>query len=1535
MTNVLFSCPTGAPTKLARTTVFAVVIACLNYCPACLGQNLFQQQMRGEEVFLLAPRPLVRLLREGERAIADGRYTDGILAIGALLQDDDESLPSDLRGQDFFLEEGKDGLYSLTIKGEASRLLAELPDEGRRVLEIELGVKARSELNQALADRDLPRVGGVARKFPHTEAGYDAELLVANYKLAAGFPMAAARIFQSLLDAPAARARYGAELAKATAVSWAHADLPERAIASLETAGRFFPSGSMELGGRQLALNENHDWESVLSSVPEFDRSRNRNRAAENWLVAGGAASRNATVKASLPLRNARWVKEIHSSVPEKKSLQELANAERQGDRIILPKFEVRSLGDLILAKTSDSEVLAVDFETGLTKWPIYMSSSPAKLMNLEFDSVRSEGAGGLSDELVNRVWGSSAFGRFSCDQERLYYLSEVAANRDSGRGIAPVDTNLLQGFSISAQGKIEWQVGGPEGINSEPRLQDAFFLGPPLSYEGDLFAIIERKAETRLVALDPATGKLRWSQQLVHPINSQLKYDPLRRSQALSPTVSEGVLLCPTGAGAIAAVDLLTRRLLWGFSYGPKIPRNISQFGRRGGAFGFAPVNYLPLDPRWQDTAMIAQDGILIASPAESDNYFVLKLDTGEQVVLPKPRGTARYIAGVRGQNLYIVGEREAYCLDMIESNIIWIEQFPDRHRLAGKGLWLEDSLMLPLTGNKLIKMSLEDGQVIGEAVVDEPLGNLFVHRGSLLSASATAVSAYHMQDELELQVAERLSGNPSDTWALNQQSQLILAKGEIDEALLVLTQSYELDPENVETRYLLVETLLEGIEKDFAKYAERANQFRSVVEFGPQRFRFLQWLALGSLQAGNEQAGFQNFMELMHERLGVLRSSIDSRANELRLSEGYSVDADNWIATSLARLYESSNDEQRQLMDQAVKQELASLSDFVTGRRRQTLEFFRWHPSASDALLDTAITLLNREDQSRAEKILVPFLESNDSTVRNVAAKLLEKRTTQDNLRFGPQGQAFPSAAERMAEQQDLDTVVDDVNETTDSTRPFEWNSGLLTAKVRQEGPRRYPQGMRLPMVAERYGRPEFDVKLSGGMLIISNMNGEDIGRLEFNRASADIDDEYARAYVRGGLLIVETSSEVVGIDLYRGLMDSRDAMLWRQSLLYPNASPNRAFSRAPKPPTASESLLGVPIAIRKTAGRKTAVGPLTPAGLILQLANNIALIDAYSGRKLWEREGYDGNVRIAADGLNLAVINPSLGQVEILDCRDGAALRQYDYRGDWEPWFAYKQIMVDYSTEQPPNAGNAGVNSSRTKRPIIRVWNTLTGEDIVPPLQLASGSKANVFEGRYLVVVEPSSTMHYFDLESNVYKQFETAVDAQLNSIHLERFGQTLVVLSNAGENQNNAFGTPPFLLKPVNGYVYAIDLQEHRLLWDRPGKLKEMMLPDAQPRNSPFMVAYRYGRLPNAQRNARPQAVGEALAIVDLRTGYLAYTARDIPLGQSDGFAMLLYPRSQSFEFTFGSSNFFLTATDMGRPPQPVFSYGHSYQALNRR
>ena len=224
------------------------------------------------ESFLIAPRPFMRLLNEGKQALEQKRYSDGIQALGVLLQAESTAdLPADLVGQDFFLEPMQSAFFRSSIKAEATRVLAELDAQGREVLELQYGVTARQALQQAIESQDWESIGDVARRFMHTEAGYDANVLLAEYQAAQGHARTAAGILQRLLRIPSARQRFGVELAVATATAWIQAGKQDAAIATLEQASKDFSGAQVRLAGRELTFTPETDWARIIASIAADD----------------------------------------------------------------------------------------------------------------------------------------------------------------------------------------------------------------------------------------------------------------------------------------------------------------------------------------------------------------------------------------------------------------------------------------------------------------------------------------------------------------------------------------------------------------------------------------------------------------------------------------------------------------------------------------------------------------------------------------------------------------------------------------------------------------------------------------------------------------------------------------------------------------------------------------------------------------------------------------------------------------------------------------------------------------------------------------------------------------------------------------------------------------------------------------------------------------------------------------------------------------------------------------------------------------
>ena len=87
---------------------------------------------------------------------------------------------------------------------------------------------------------------------------------------------------------------------------------------------------------------------------------------------------------------------------------------------------------------------------------------------------------------------------------------------------------------------------------------------------------LVEKMGELSLVCLDPGKNAVRgenpvvWMQLLGRTPN-QLVNDVGRRIHAAPLVYGEGVLVCPTNAGAVLGVDLLKHRLVWAYAYKDK----------------------------------------------------------------------------------------------------------------------------------------------------------------------------------------------------------------------------------------------------------------------------------------------------------------------------------------------------------------------------------------------------------------------------------------------------------------------------------------------------------------------------------------------------------------------------------------------------------------------------------------------------------------------------------------------------------------------------------------------------------------------------------------------------------------------------------------------------------------------------------------------------------------------------------------------------------------------------------------------------
>ena len=95
-----------------------------------------------------------------------------------------------------------------------------MPREGRQLYQLLYGHEAQSLLDESLATGNAAKLGEVAGRFFHTQAGYEATFLLGLYQLDHGWPLEAARKLQKLRAVPDAADRFEPALTLAMAAGF-------------------------------------------------------------------------------------------------------------------------------------------------------------------------------------------------------------------------------------------------------------------------------------------------------------------------------------------------------------------------------------------------------------------------------------------------------------------------------------------------------------------------------------------------------------------------------------------------------------------------------------------------------------------------------------------------------------------------------------------------------------------------------------------------------------------------------------------------------------------------------------------------------------------------------------------------------------------------------------------------------------------------------------------------------------------------------------------------------------------------------------------------------------------------------------------------------------------------------------------------------------------------------------------------------------------------------------------------------------------
>lgn len=851
-----------------------------------------------------------RLIQAAQDYIKKKEWRIAAECLQSLLENPDDSFV-EVRRKD---KSGVEQSVRVSVRDEANRIIGELPPDGLESYQLQYGQAASDRLREATERADPVLLAEVSQRYLHTKAGLDATTLLGTFHLDRGQYFMASLCFERLLSRPDAdklspKVLYRAALAYQRAGDVANAERWMNKVAE-KVGGGDLAFNRVHLTVDQLRAEMNRDVGSE-PAIGLFDWPVFRGNAGRNARGQGSTAYLEPAWKASMIKPEDPVDPHAQPAVTWIEQHLDIAY-QAMKDKPILPAFFPITAGNRLLVRTYDgvsayalAPLLFQDKprEAGNLLWrSVSAERSLFATLRDDIDGrrvaisnwynqyYRSNNAGPLGVFFENSVIGS-----ISHDGRRVYFIDDLgipphpAMLANAGNGINfgqftnEVYHNCLCAVDLDT-GKLSWlPLGGrsddrvptgdaptpPARPTTGPRsaateLLDSFFLCPPLPLGGKLYLLCEKSSELRLICLDPEklvpsplgvkgnVPELVWIQSL-GTANSKLPNDGLRRIQAAHLAYGDGILVCPTNAGAVVGIDLLTHSLAWAFSY-RKSP--VANYGEdvnwRFRVNGRSPSP--ALTERWRPSApCVVKDKVVLTS-YDATEIHCLSLRDGHRIWSnSRDDQNDLYLAGVFDGRVLIVGKNSVKAFDLETGKDIWAKS--ETGLPAGQGVAADGIYYLPLAssndpkssdkGPEICAIDIKTGNIVGHSKARRDSsgelllpGNLLFAGNELVSQSASMVAAFPLLKIKQEEINRALAKNANDPKGLTERGELHLYNGKVPDAVADLRAALAHDPpDNVraKARTKLFEGLTRWLQSDFNAAEQYLSEYEALCNIEP----------------------------------------------------------------------------------------------------------------------------------------------------------------------------------------------------------------------------------------------------------------------------------------------------------------------------------------------------------------------------------------------------------------------------------------------------------------------------------------------------------------------------------------------------------------------------------------------------------------------------------------------------------------------------------------------------------------------------
>lgn len=829
-------------------------------------------------------RQFIQVARD---CIKDKAWNDAVEAIQTILDEKADSYVQ-LREKN---AAGQDVLRWASVKFEANNLLSSMPAEGLDLYELRYGGKAKSLLDDAKAAGDLSSLAEVAARFLHTQAGAEANDLLATSLLDRGQFFLAALRFEKM-------GTLNPERHKISELTLFKTVLAYKRAGDTKKADDAWKKLESQLGDRRaIKLGEQFVSLDVLTRVLD-DQPRIAALDPSDWPLIRGNNAHVAQAIGSPPLLDMElWRRQllldkddetgqvdklvqdhegpakgrIDTTISQVQSLNNVPVLSGMFPIVANKYVVVRSYGDVRAYRLYDEKdgdqvmkagTLAwrsVDMEGGLTS----ILDNPKIRPNLDQWLAQYQAVPGF----LSFLYENTTIGAISSDHRNVYGVDDLAI---------PAPANMFQQFAFNngmpnvlsqdlkplvmqnslyaidiATGALKWTLGDIR--KKDGPFADSHFLGAPVSVGGKLYVLNEKNpgfagdAELRLVCIDP--NKIQNGQPtVVEPIltlgtvqtQSRFTHDSSRRTNAAFLGYAEGILVCPTNAGEVLGIDLLNRTLAWSYPYREQAPQQQIM----GGPI-FRPVprpqpNFTSSpNATWKSAPPALVNGKVVFTAPDASSVHCINLRDGIPVWKQKQMDGDLFFAGVVDGKALIVGRNMVRALNIENGRQAWAVSTGDLP--AGQGVASKNIYYLPLKKGEVLAIDVERGFVKAHnraKTQNVPLGNLVFSEGAVFSATPTQLAAFP-QLAVRLDVANKdLAKDANNPEKLVNRGELLLADGQVqgavDDLRAALAQNIA-DPLQARAKNRLYDALTDLLQIDFDKAAKKyLAEYRELCNLG-----------------------------------------------------------------------------------------------------------------------------------------------------------------------------------------------------------------------------------------------------------------------------------------------------------------------------------------------------------------------------------------------------------------------------------------------------------------------------------------------------------------------------------------------------------------------------------------------------------------------------------------------------------------------------------------------------------------------------